>query len=116
AYEVQDEPPDEVDAFFADLARKVADGLEAVGIPRCNGGAMAENPAFRRTTEGWEEAFRGWMSDPGITGSIFTSIVFDYRRVTGPLEIEADLDELIRGARHDRDFVRHLARRALDRR
>jgi CBS domain-containing protein len=115
AYEVQDEPPDEVDAFFADLAKRVADGLEAVGIPRCNGGAMAENPPFRRTTEGWKEAFRGWMSDPGITGSIFTSIVFDYRRVTGPLEIEADLDDLIRDARKDRDFVRHLARRALDR-
>ena len=99
AYEPQDESPEEVDAFFADLAKRVTDGLEAVGIPRCNGGAMAENKEFRRSTQGWIEAFRGWMSDPGITGSIFTSIVFDYRRVTGPLEIEAALDDVIRGAR-----------------
>ena len=116
AYEPQDEPPEEVDAFFAELATRVADALVSVGIPRCNGGAMAEAKEFRRTPEGWVEAFHRWMSDPGITGSIFTSIVFDYRRVTGPLEIEADLDEVIRGARSDRDFLRHLARRALDRR
>jgi CBS domain-containing protein len=116
AYEVQDESPEEVDASFADIAKRVTDGLEGVGIPRCNGGAMAENKEFRRSTQGWIEAFRGWMSDPGISGSIFTSIVFDYRRVTGPLEIEAALDDLIRGAREDRDFIRHLARRALDRR
>lgn len=116
AYEPQDEPAEEVDAFFADLATSVADALVGVGIPRCNGGAMAETTEFRRTTQGWIDAFRGWMSDPGISGSIFTSIVFDYRRVTGPLEIEALLDELIRGAKGDRDFLRHLARRALDRR
>jgi CBS domain-containing protein len=77
---------------------------------------MAERPEMRHSTREWIEAFRGWMSDPGITGSIFTSIVFDYRRVTGPLEIETELDELIRRARGDRDFLRHLARRALDRR
>jgi len=116
AYESQDEPPETVDAAFADLAKRVTDGLEEVGIPRCNGGAMAEAKEFRRSTEGWLEAFGRWMSDPGITGSIFTSIVFDYRRVTGALEIEAVLDDLIRTARDDRDFLRHLARRALDRR
>jgi CBS domain-containing protein len=116
AYEPQDEPPETVDASFADLAKRVTDGLEAVGIPRCNGGAMAETKEFRRSTESWIEAFGRWMSDPGITGSIFTSIVFDYRRVTGALEIEAVLDDLIRAARNDRDFLRHLARRALDRR
>jgi CBS domain-containing protein len=116
AYEPRDSPVEQIDGYFADLGRRVADGLEAVGIPRCNGGAMAENRQFRRSTEGWIESFRTWMSDPGLTGSIFTSIVFDYRRVTGSLEIEADLDDLIRGARNDQDFLRHLARRALDRR
>ena len=116
AYEPQDVPIEQVDGYFADMATKVTDGLEAVGVPRCNGGAMAERPEMRHSTREWIEAFRGWMSDPGITGSIFTSIVFDYRRVTGPLEIETELDELIRRARGDRNFLRHLARRALDRR
>jgi CBS domain-containing protein len=56
------------------------------------------------------------MSDPGTTGSIFTSIVFDYRRVTGALGIEAVLDDLIRAASGDQVFLRHMARRALGRR
>jgi CBS domain-containing protein len=115
AYEPQDVPPDEADAAFADLATRVTDGLEAVGIPRCNGGAMAENKEMRRTTQEWVLAFEGWTSDPGITGSIFTSIVFDYRRVTGALGIETVLDDLIRRASADQTFLRHLARRALDR-
>jgi CBS domain-containing protein len=116
AYETLDEPPEEVDAFFAALATRVADALVDVGIPRCSGGAMAEAEAFRRTPEGWIESFHRWMSDLGVTGSIFTSIVFDYRRVTGPLEIEVVLDDLIRAAQDDRSFLRHLASRALDRR
>jgi len=116
AYEPQEVPPEEADAAFAELAKRVTDGLEAVGIPRCNGGAMAENPQMRRTTQEWVEAFERWMSDPGITGSIYTSIVFDYRRVTGALGIETVLDDLIRGAAEDEVFLRHMARRALDRR
>jgi CBS domain-containing protein len=116
AYEPQDVTVEEADAAFADLARRVTDGLEAVGIPRCNGGAMAETKEFRRPTQDWVESFKRWMSDPGITGSIFTSIVFDYRRVTGSLGIEAVLDDLIRAACGDEVFLRHMARRALDRR
>ncbi len=115
AYEPQDVPPDDADAAFADLATRVTDGLEAVGIPRCNGGAMAERKEFRRSTQDWVDAFRRWMSDPGTTGSIFSSIVFDYRRVTGALGIETVLDDLIRAGSTDQVFLRHLARRALDR-
>ena len=117
AYEVQDEPAEQVDAAFADLAKRVTDALEAVGHPamqrRRHGGDEGVPAVDGRTGS---RRSGGWMSDPGITGSIFTSIVFDYRRVTGGLEIEATLDELIRAARDDRDFLRHLARRALDRR
>jgi CBS domain-containing protein len=116
AYDPQEVPREEADARFAELARRVTDGLVAVGIPRCNGGAMAELEGFRRTTEEWVAGFKRWMSDPGITGSIYTSIVFDYRRVTGALGIETVLDDLIRGASGDVTFLRHLAHRALDRR
>ena len=107
---------DETDAYFGALATTVTDGLVAAGIPRCKGDAMAENKALRRPVQGWVRAFEEWMADPSLEGSILSSIAFDYRRVTGPLEVEAALDGVIRTAPDHPQFVRHLFRRALDKR
>lgn len=114
AYDAVDGGEEEADAYFAELAGAVTDGLAASGIPRCDGGAMAENRSLRRSVEGWRRAFREWMADPGMKGSILTSIVFDYRRVAGSLDVESALDAEIRAAPHRPLFLRHLARRALD--
>jgi CBS domain-containing protein len=116
AFDSGNRPAHHVETYFAELAESVTDGLEAASIPRCKGGAMAVHPLMRRTLAEWQAAFRGWMDDPGIEGSVFTSIVFDYRRVAGPLEVERPLDGVIRLApEHFPQFVRHLAHRALDR-
>jgi CBS domain-containing protein len=115
AYDPGGRPEAELDPSLAALAEAVTAGLEAAGIPRCKGDAMAVHPALRRSVTGWTAAFRSWMGDPGREGSVLTSIVFDYRRIAGPLAAEAPLDELIRSApvRYP-EFLRHLARRALD--
>jgi CBS domain-containing protein len=114
AFDPGDRPADEIDPYFAELARRITDDLEAVGLPRCNGGVMAENPRLRRTLDGWAEAFEGWMSDPRLEGSVLTSIVFDYRPVAGRLDVDRTLDSLIRTAPTHPSFIRHLCRRALD--
>ena len=116
AYDLGDRSVDEVDPYFAQLAERVTAGLEAAGIPRCNGNAMAITPALRRSVESWEAAFHEWMSDVGQQGSIYSSITFDHRRVTGSLDIEPALHAVIAPA-SDRypSFVRHLAHRALER-
>ncbi len=116
AFDTGDADDSEVQSYFTDLARRVTDGLESAGIPRCKGGVMAENPALRRSIEGWRAAFRTWMSDPARQGSVFTSITFDYRRVAGPLEIEEVLDAAIATSSQFPSFIRHLAFRTLDER
>jgi CBS domain-containing protein len=115
AFEPGDTDPADLDPWFAELATAVTAGLEAAGIARCNGDAMAMNVALRRPIDRWVQAFHRWMADPGVEGSVLTSIVFDYRRVTGTLDAEGPLDEAVRTA-HERypQFLRHLARRALD--
>jgi CBS domain-containing protein len=114
AYDPQGRPEDEIDPYFAELAKFVTDGLEASGIPRCHGDAMAANRALRKSSEGWIKQFREWMTDPGAMGSVFLSIVFDFRRVAGPLDAESWLDETVRIAPAFPQFIRHLSRRALD--
>jgi CBS domain-containing protein len=116
AFDVGDAEEAKVQSYFADLARRVTDGLESAGIPRCPGDVMAENPALRRSVESWKEAFRTWMSDPARQGSVSTSITFDYRRVAGPLDIEPVLDDVVATAPTYPAFIRRLAARALDER
>ena len=89
AYELPAGATDEdVDGYFADLAEFVTSGLEAVGIPRCTGDAMAVHPAMRRSLEQWTERFRRWMNEPDLDARILSSIGFDFRRVAGPLDAE----------------------------
>ncbi len=116
AYDPQERAVDEIDPYFAELAESVTSGLEAAGIPRCNGDAMAANKALRKSVDAWAQAFRGWTDDPGMEGSVLLSIVFDYRRVMGPLDVEVPLDALIRTVPGYPQFLRHLSRRALDQR
>jgi signal-transduction protein with cAMP-binding, CBS, and nucleotidyltransferase domain len=103
-----------VDPYFEGLAEAITHGLEACGIERCRGGVMAVNPAWRRTREGWRDRFREYVSDTDLMGARITGIAFDYRRVTGPVDIEPVLDEVIREAGRDRAFIHRLATTALE--
>jgi CBS domain-containing protein len=114
AYDPQERPVEEIDPYFGELGEFVTAGLEGAGIHRCKGDAMAANKAMRRSVQGWVDAFHGWMRDPGRSGSILSSIVYDFRKVTGPLDPEPDLERVMREAQHDDAFLRHLVQRALD--
>jgi CBS domain-containing protein len=116
AYDTGDRPVDEVDGYFARVAEFVTEGLEGAGISRCKGDAMATNPAMRRSVQGWVDAFRTWMREPGSSGSILSSIVYDFRRVSGPLDPEPELQSAILAGRSDPTFLRHLGHRVLDHR
>jgi CBS domain-containing protein len=114
AFDPGERPDEEVDPYFAALAEQVTAGLEAAGIPRCTGDAMAITPVLRRSIKSWDEAIRAWMTDVGQDGSIFTSVVFDHRRVAGPLEVEPAFHSVIATAPERYPlFVRRLAQRAL---
>lgn len=105
---------DEVDPYFEELAAFVTDHLQQAGIPRCRAGVIASNREWRGSIEEWQGRFRGWIADPGRSGSAFTGIAFDYRPIAGPLEVRTALDDVIRAAHHESQFLRHLARGAIE--
>jgi CBS domain-containing protein len=115
AYDPGDRSDDDVDPWFATLAERVTASLEAAGIPRCTGDAMATTKLLRRSVSGWVEAFRSWMVDLGPEGSLMSSVVFDHRVLAGPLDIASTIHGVVAEA-PDRypAFIRHLAYRALD--
>lgn len=115
-YEPQGGSLDELDPHFAKMARLVTHGLERAGIPRCRAGIIADNRGLRRPVRDWACALRGWMRAGNWEGAGVAAIVFDYRRVAGPLDVEPVLDEVIRSGRHDPGFLHRLTRNALDNR
>jgi CBS domain-containing protein len=109
-----DVPMEEVDPYFQELATFVNLQLEEVGIPRCKAGVIASNEAWRHSPQEWEARFRKWIGQSSWISGALTAISFDYRPVAGPLEVQATLDQVIRAASKDEDFVRRLARSALE--
>jgi CBS domain-containing protein len=75
---------------------------------------MAVNPAWRRTPEGWVARFGEYVADPSAMGPRVAGIAFDYRRVAGALQVERQLDDVIRASKEDQAFVRRLAMTVLD--
>ena len=114
AFDPDGADPASVDPYFARLAEFVTAGLEAAGIPRCNGDAMAVHSALRKPIDSWVATFQSWIDDPDPTSSILASIGYDFRKVAGPLDAEPALDNALRLARERPAFLRHLSRRALD--
>ena len=113
AFDPEGATPEECEAYFAALAGSVAAGLEAAGIPRCKGDAMATHPAMRRPLPEWTARFRGWMSQPYAESSVLSSIGFDYRQVSGALDAEPQMDQAVLEARAHPAFLKLLARLAV---
>jgi CBS domain-containing protein len=108
-----DTPLGAVDPYFQKLAMFVNEHLEQAGIPRCRAGVIASNPDWRDTVRVWSYRFERWMRDPSRMGSAFSGIAFDYRPIAGPLEVQPVLDEVIRTAASQPQFIRHLGRLAI---
>ncbi|HEX6843995.1 MAG TPA: putative nucleotidyltransferase substrate binding domain-containing protein, partial [Actinomycetota bacterium] len=102
-----------VEAGFADLAEYVTAGLEAAGIPRCHGDAMAVTPSMRKSLDFWADRFRRWMEQPDVDASILSSIGFDFRRQSGALDAEPTLGAAVRDAAAHPAFLRMMGRRAI---
>jgi CBS domain-containing protein len=103
----------EHDAYFAELAASVTEGLEEAGLPRCRGNAMAVHPTMRAPIDTWAARFRSWISRPDAAGQTLSSIALDYRRQAGALDAERALDAEVRGARARVGFARLLGEQAL---
>ena len=106
--------PEDADPLLGQIAEFVTAGLEAAGFTRCAGDVMATNEALRIPLDAWVRRFEHWMAEQSPKASEQLSVVFDYRRVAGGLDVEPPLDETMLHARQHPTFLDQLARRALD--
>ena len=106
---LDDHATPEHDAYFADLARYVSDGLDRVGFVYCPGDMMATNPRWRQPRKVWRGYFAKWIAEPDEEAQMLASVMFDLRPIAGDTALFEDLqEETLRQAKANSIFVRHM--------
>ncbi len=102
------------EAYFAELARFVSDGLDACGYYYCPGDMMATNPRWRVPLKRWREYFRGWIAQPDPMAQMLSSVMFDLRPIAGEASLFAGLQrETLEAARRNSIFRAHMIANSL---
>ncbi len=97
--------------YFADLARRVVDGLVACGYPLCPGDMMASNPQWCQPLQTWGHYFGGWMNEPEPDALLHAQTFFDMRPVHGDNLLFTRLQDAVVGrAPHSTRFLTYLAK------
>ncbi|MGM0691579.1 MAG: putative nucleotidyltransferase substrate binding domain-containing protein, partial [Pseudomonadota bacterium] len=108
--------PEQHDAWFAALAKRVSDGLHACGYPYCSGGIMGTNEKWRQPLSVWRRYFEAWIDDPDPEKLLHSSIFFDLEAVHGEERFVEQLQDLVaQRASQSPLFLAALARNALNR-
>lgn len=71
------------DRWFEAMGRAMCDTLDMVGVPRCRGGVMASEPAYRGSLATWRARARTWVGRSRPEDLLSVDIVFDMRPVHG---------------------------------
>jgi CBS domain-containing protein len=95
-------------AWFEELGRRVNADLEAAGIPPCAAGHMARRELASLSE--WTRRFNAAIDEPRPHAA---GLLFDYRKVAGPLEL-APLEAAMARAPRNALFLRFLARTAVE--
>lgn len=108
------EGADPDDPYFAELARRVSDGLNACGYVYCPGDMMATNPRWRQPREVWRGYFRDWIHHPDPEAQMLASVMFDLRAIAGDTSLLSGLQvETLQLASQNSIFVAHLISNSL---
>jgi DNA polymerase-3 subunit epsilon/CBS domain-containing protein len=104
------DPDGPEDRYFASLGKRMADTLDAAGIPYCKGRVMAREPAWRGSIETWHARIEQWLAEASPQDLLSVDIFFDAETVHGDIR----LGDSVIGEAHSRasqapQFVKLLA-------
>jgi CBS domain-containing protein len=104
----------EDDAYFAMLAKRVNDGLNACGYVYCPGDVMASNDKWRQPLKIWTKYFNTWIKRPEPMALMLSSVFFDLRAVYDPNDMFGELVERVREmSKIETIYIAYMASNAL---
>jgi CBS domain-containing protein len=78
-----------VDGYFAALAEKLVEALEAIGFERCPGEVMGVNPVWRRSLSQWKAQLDHWITHQVPHLGRYMTVFFDAQHLTGDADLFA---------------------------
>ncbi len=109
------EPGGIEDQWFEALGQRVADILDMVGVPYCNGGIMASNPEWRMDVNGWRGHVESWITRSKLEDMMNSDIFFDCRAVHGDLGLLDQVrDPAMDAAGRSTNFLKLMAMSSAD--
>ena len=112
AYADTDDPA--VDAYFEMVASQVNAGLALCGCGPDISEVLARNRLWRKSVSEWTAVFADCLEHPGHSNLVRAAITFDFRQVSGELDIVKPLVNVLRRAPEHPGFLARLARTATD--
>jgi CBS domain-containing protein len=85
------EPDGVADKWFTRLGEIVADILNEVGVPYCNGGVMAKNASWRGSLATWRARVNDWIGRSKPDDLLSVDIFFDLVGVHGDAALAQDI-------------------------
>lgn len=99
--------------YFAQLSRRVVDGLAECGYPLCPGDMMASNPQWRQPLQAWGRSFSRWINEPEPDALLYAQTFFDMRPVYGDNSLFTRLQtSVVRWTPASTRFLAYLAKQA----
>jgi CBS domain-containing protein len=98
-------------SYFAALAKYIVQALIQVGFPPCAGGYMATK--WCKPLNEWQALFSRNIQIPEPQALLDSAIFFDFRAVAGDLSL-TPLEKTLAGARHEKLFLWHMIRGAIE--
>ncbi len=111
---LSDDVRDEHLPYFAELAKRVCDGLNDCGFIYCPGDAMAMNDQWRQPRSVWRGYFREWIEAPEPMALMLSCIFFDLRAVHGDFQLHRELQNMVlEMTKNSTLFTAHMVGNAL---
>jgi len=84
-----------IDRYFIDLAVRMTEMLDRIGLPLCSGGVMASNALWRKSLSQWRGQLDFWLAKRNQSIVRLADIFFDFRPVYGDAVLAASLREAV---------------------
>jgi CBS domain-containing protein len=105
---------EDVDGYFAKVAEDVTHGLTRCGFALDPNDVLASSKLWRMPVSEWVDVFRACLDSPDRSHLIRANVAFDFRQITGALDVAPPLVAVLREAKEHPDLLRRLARTATD--
>ncbi|MDM5317348.1 DUF294 nucleotidyltransferase-like domain-containing protein [Fictibacillus sp. b24] len=92
---IYEKDTEEASRYFMKFGKELADALNEVGYPYCDGNVMSSNSVWCKSKTKWNEQLSKWLREESFESIRFLLIFYDARMLRGEKEYIAELKQTV---------------------